>query len=107
MLHVNFAGPIANWLLVVPQEAIQLMPSEAGCIARAFVAHGMASPNAASGALQPLHLGLRKLQPSPEHLTPFHAAYLQACAPPQATVALSDSSCKNSAYTGKAPGVVC
>ena len=66
------------------------MPSEAGCIARAFVAHGMASPNAASGALQPLHHGLRKLQPTPEHLTPFHAAYLQACAPPQVAGDLSD-----------------
>jgi hypothetical protein len=53
-------------------------------LGRALVANAMSDAEAALGALQPLHRCIQGMQPSPEHLTPFHAAYLQACALPTA-----------------------
>ena len=77
--YAQLAPPAAAWLQHVPDAAVQLMPKEAGQLTRAFAASAMAGPEQALGALKPLRACLKALQPTPEHLTPCHAAYLQAC----------------------------
>ena len=77
--YAQLALPVAEWLQHVPDAVVQLMPKEAGQLTRAFAASAMAGPEQALGALKPLRACLKALQPTLEHLTPCHAAYLQAC----------------------------
>jgi hypothetical protein len=70
---------VSQWLMSSRASGLRLVPGEAGCIARAYAAHAMKSTGLAAAALQPLMVALRALQPEPDYMTPFHAAFLQAC----------------------------
>ena len=69
-------------MTVCPPEVFALLVRETAALARAVTACAMRSAADAQAALRPLRRCLEAARPSPEHLTPMHAAFLQACAPP-------------------------
>jgi succinate dehydrogenase/fumarate reductase-like Fe-S protein len=77
---ISVSGAARKWLEVSDAKVFKVMPVEAGTICRALVGDAMSDVLNAELALSPLWSGLSKMQPTPEHMTPYHAAYLQACA---------------------------
>jgi hypothetical protein len=73
-----FSRLIAEWMTICPSSALQLLQREVALISRAFTAHAMQHPEMALAALRPLKCCLQGMQPTVEHMTPLHAAYLQA-----------------------------
>lgn len=57
---------------------MKAVAQEAGIICRSIVGDAMHSSTTAEGLLPLLMDGIKKLQPTPHHLTPFHPAVLQA-----------------------------
>lgn len=74
------------WLELCDAATFRVIPSETAAICRALVADTMQDAALAEAALPTMLKALRKMQPSKEHMTPFHAAVLQAYAPPTSIV---------------------
>lgn len=68
------------WLEVCDAAAFRTIPTETAAICRALVSDSMQDAVLAESILPTLLRALRKMQPSTEHMTPFHAAVLQAYA---------------------------
>lgn len=70
------------WLEVCNAADFKVIPAETAAICRALVADAMQDAAHAEAVLPTLLKALRKMQPSKEHMTPFHAAVLQAYGSP-------------------------
>lgn len=69
------------WLEECDAASFKVIPSETASICRALVADAMQDVAIAEVVLPILLQALRKMQPTPEHMTPFHAAVLQVYDP--------------------------
>lgn len=68
------------WLEVCDAAAFRTIPTETASICRTLVSESMQDVVLAESVLPTLLRALRKMQPSTEHMTPFHAAVLQTYA---------------------------
>jgi hypothetical protein len=69
---------IRKWLEVCPDDAMKAVAQEAGIICRSVVGDAMSSSSTAEALLPMLMNGIKKVQPTEHHMTPFHPAVLQA-----------------------------
>jgi hypothetical protein len=66
-----------DWIKRCPDSVLPVVNREAPVLGRALAAHAMADAIAARDLLKPFRRCIHCAQPTEEHLTPYHAAYLQ------------------------------